>query len=630
MTISRQHKCFTCKQCTACHTCIEHKIKNNAYNPEMNPCFSKKKNCCIDRSKCTTDKYDKYDKYDRYDYDYDYDDCKKECKPMSLYNKYVNSKVNHNYRKHDDNDKHDKHNDINVYHREDHSKNHSNCHKISYGCDDSCHKMPESCREDCHKMPEGCKDDCHKLNNGCGDCGEVKKVKEYKECHQERKSEKCCSINPCNLASPNIAKVETSTTAFGPASSTVVLNNKDETLRFWSKTIELNAVKGSAIVNLEYNGPTGIVGQTGPTGPKGSTGPKGFTGPQGAIGPQGPQGIQGVQGWTGATGMTGPTGPTGDIGATGNTGPTGPIGATGATGVTGPTGITGPIGATGATGTGATGPTGVTGPTGPVGSTGATGSGATGPTGVTGPTGSVGATGATGSGATGPTGVTGPTGSVGATGATGTGATGPTGVTGPTGPTGATGATGVTGPTGATGVTGPTGSTGATGATGIGATGPTGPVGPSGLEALNRLLFSAFDASVVNTTSSPLVDSLTVVSGGGILLFASSLPVLRPIVIRSINYYVKSIVGPGLTPISIVPQIVNFGGVVDRDLTLPFNPKSPEDTLVNLPLTSGSDVDNTVDVGQFVVLRMEQSPITIIPGDFRALLYIDITFDIVA
>ena len=209
---------------------------------------------------------------------------------------------------------------------------------------------------------------------------------------------------------------------YGPDISGPIPVNLNETIYFYSNTIDFTSYPGSVDIIAEIKSGITLIGYTGPTGATGKS-YTGATGPTGA---------------TGATvivyGYTGPRGETGDTGYTGSTGDTGSKGATGPTGYMGYTGYTGQKGYTGNTGfMGSTGYTGYTGPTGMMGYTGYTGY-----TGYFGPTGQDGQMGDTGyDGYTGATGATGNTGYTGATGSTGikgyTGYKGPTGATGPTG-----------------------------------------------------------------------------------------------------------------------------------------------------------------------------------------------------
>jgi hypothetical protein len=315
-----------------------------------------------------------------------------------------------------------------------------------------------------------------------------------------------------------------------------------DTMRFWSKTLNIKVSPGSANIQIENPNVIGPTGPTGTTGKKGSRGPKGAKGDKGNTGQTGKTGSRGATGPIGLKGATGATGPTGVAGPVGQIGPTGPMGVSGDTGLIGDTGDMGDVGDTGDTGD--TGPTGPTGPKGDVGdpfhinlclhsletvplpSAGGIFSDST-PEAtlpLTHPNGFMlylvyiymdnrldmtelgdlnkhvigydfsmdtwidlgeftnlkGFTGDTGdTGDTGPTGPTGPTGQTGLQGLQGPqGQVGNTGSTGPTGPTGPTGSTGQTGLQGPQGQVGNTGSTGPTGPTGT--TGPTGPTGITG------------------------------------------------------------------------------------------------------------------------------------------------------
>lgn len=220
----------------------------------------------------------------------------------------------------------------------------------------------------------------------------------------------------------NLFNIITRKSKYGPDISGPVPVNLNETIYFYSDTINFTSYPGSVDIVAEVKSGITLIGYTGPTGATGVS----YTGPTGATGPTGPTAV--VYGYTGSkgdTGDTGYTGSTGDTGAKGITGATGAIGYTGYTGLKGYTGPTGFMGSTGYTG--------YTGPTGMMGYTGYTGyTGYFGPTGQDGQTGDTGYDGYTG--ATGSTGDIGNTGSIGATGAKGyTGYKGATGMTGPTG-----------------------------------------------------------------------------------------------------------------------------------------------------------------------------------------------------
>jgi hypothetical protein len=214
-----------------------------------------------------------------------------------------------------------------------------------------------------------------------------------------------------------------------------------------------------------FQGSTGPLGSAG-IGVLGSTGSKGFTG---ATGNNGVIGQTGNQGPTGSnSNLNGVSGTTGDKGNLGNSGPTGFQGLTGPQGLAG--GSRGPQGSTGNAGT--TGPQGQTGNQGLTGNIGSTGT--QGLLGITGPTGPFGFQGQQGEG--GSSGSTGPQGNTGDKGPTGsqglTGSQGITGFRGPTGQKGLTGFQGTTGPTGgAISTTGPQGPPGLPGPQGEGTAG---------------------------------------------------------------------------------------------------------------------------------------------------------------